>query len=603
MAIRCGFFNSVDEDRLYSADDMNKPYELLVSNGVFATQQGTPSNYLQVYSESGLTVRIKAGRGIFFDKWFLSDSDLVLSIDPAEPTLSRIDSIVVRVDKTEDVRGASIIVKKGTPNSTPQPPALTRTDYVMEYRLANITLAPSVVSISQANIQDTRGLSECGWVTSLIQQLDTSTLYEQWQTGFDEWFRTVKETLSTATLIRSYNSVYTTVVQDETLIPIDISQFVDGLDIIQVYINGLMLIRDVEYSVAMDSQTITLTKGVDVGTPISFVVYKSIDGSEAETVVSQVVELQNNLDKVRLTSMTGAVKRAIFSGDLLATFRTMGVGMHTILASDAVTNTPIAGQYWRCFGHYTDAPYGWLIAVSGQGKAYINFASGESSWTGWRELTNTQSPVAENGAVKISVTGTDNVLTAFTNAGVGFHTMYAAYNTTGLPMLGAYRLFGHLTAANFGWLIAIKADGSTYTNYLDNGVWQGWKVLSDALPAPLYKSDAGVFPNAGATITPSKPLSQCQHGWQLVFSGYNDSTSTARDLYVQTFNIPKRSYKDANWNGESVTIPLAYQYVNESDETRFCQKTMTVYDNRLVAGSTSSTGKQRNMVLRAVYEY
>lgn len=598
MAIRCGFFNSINQDRLYPADDMTKPYEMLVSNGVFATQEGTPSNYLQVYAESGLSVRIKAGRGIFFDKWFLSDSDIVLSLDAAEPTLKRIDSIVVKVDKNENVRAASIEVKKGTPASSPQPPAVTRTDYIKEYRLANIEIGNGATAISQANIQDTRGLSDCGWVTSLIQQLDTSTLYEQWQAGFDEWFADVKETLSTATLIRSYNSTYTTSVQDEVDIPIDISQYNRNLDILQVYINGLMLIKDVEYTIT-DNEYIELTKGVDAGTPVSFVVYKSIDGSEAETVVSQVYTLQ----QIQITSDTGAVERSMFSGDLLATFKSLGVGFHTMLASDSVTNTPTTGQYWRCFGHLTDAPYGWIIAISGQAKAYINFANGTSSWTGWKELTNTQSPVAENGAVKISVTGTDNVLDAFVNAGVGFHTMYAAYNTTGLPMLGAYRLFGHLTAANFGWLMAIKADGSTYTNYLDNGVWQGWKVLSDALPAPLYKSDAGVFPNAGATITPSKPLSQCQHGWQLVFSGYNDSTSTARDLYVQTFVIPKRSYKDANWSGESLTIPLAYQYVNESDETRFCQKTMTVYDNRLVAGSTSSTGKQRNMVLRAIYEY
>lgn len=445
-------------------------------------------------------------------------------------------------------------------------------------------------------------MSDCGWVTSLIQQVDTSTLYIQWQEGFNSWFNDVKETLSTATLIRSYNSTYTTSAQDETSIPIGISQYNQNLDILQVYINGLMLIKDVEYSI-LDNSEIELTKGVDRNTPVSFVVYKSIDGSDAETVVSQVTDLQNNVDKIRLTSLTGGVKRSLTTGDLLTTFKSLGVGFHTMLASDAVTNTPVAGQYWRCFGHLTDSPYGWIIAVSGQGKAYINFSSGASSWTGWRELTNTQSPVAENGAVKISVTGTANVLDAFVNAGVGFHTMYAAYNTTGLPMLGAYRLFGHMTAANFGWLIAIKADGSTYTNYLDNGVWQGWKVLSDALPSPLYKSDAGVFPNAGATITPSKPLSQCQHGWQLVFSGYNDTTSTPRDLYVQTFVIPKQSYKGTNWNGESLTIPLAYQYVNESDETRFCQKTMTVYDNRLVAGSTSSTGKQRNMVLRAIYEY
>lgn len=603
MAIRSGFFNSIKGDREYSAEELTRPYEHLVSNGVFATQAGTPSNYLQVYAAGELNLTVKAGRGIFFDKWFLSDSDITLTLDDAPPTLKRIDSIVVKVDRNKSVRESTIEVKKGTPSSSPEAPTLVRTDYIKEYRLANITINANQTTISQANIQDTRGLTnECGWVTSLIQQVDTTTLYEQWQAGFDEWFADVKETLSTATLIRSYNSVYTTSSQDETTIPIDISQYNRNLDILQVYINGLMLIKDVEYTIT-DNEYIELEKGVDPNTPISFVVYKSIDGSEAETVVQQVYELQTQMDDVRLTSYTGAVKKAIFSGDLLAQFKALGVGFHTMLASDSVTNTPTAGQYWRCFGHYTDVPYGWIVAISGQGKAYINFASGASSWVGWKELTNSQMPTAENGGVKISVNGTDNVLEAFVNAGTGFHTMYAANGTTGLPMAGTYRLFGHMTAPTFGWLIAVKADGSTYTNYYDNAVWKGWKVLSDALPTPLYKSDSGAFPAAGGIITPSKPLSQCQHGWQLVFSGYNDSTSTARDLYVQTFNIPKQSYKGANWNGESVTIPLAYQYVNESDETRFCQKTFSVYDDRFVAGSTTSVGKQRNMVLRAVYEY
>lgn len=512
MAIRCGFFNSIDQDRVYQADDMTKPYEMLVSNGVFATQRGTPSNQLQVYADEGMTIRVKAGRGIFFDKWFLNDADLILSVQYSEPTLSRIDSVVVEIDKTESVRGARIYIKKGTPNSSPVPPAMTRTDYIKEYRLANITIGPNVQSIAQKNIQDTRGMSDCGWVTSLIQQLDTSTLYEQWQAGFDEWFHDVKETLSTATLIRSYNSVYTTSAQDETLIPIQIVQYNQNLDILQVYINGLMLIKDVEYSIA-NNQNIRLTKGVDPNTPISFVVYKSIDGSDAETVVSQVVDLQNNMEKIRATSLTGAVKKAIFSGDLLATFRSLGVGMHTILASDAVTNTPTSGQYWRCVGHYTDEPYGWLIAISGQGRAYINFASGASSWTGWKELTNNRSESA------------------------------------------------------------------------------------------LYYSAAGVFPTSGTAITPSKTLSECEHGWKLVFCGYDDVAKAARDVYVQTYDIPKLNHKNAQWNGESITLPLIYRYVTESDTSEMCQKTLTVYNNRLVGGTTASTGKQRNMVLKAIYEY
>lgn len=295
MAIRCGFFNSVGQDRLYSAEDMNEPYKALVSNGVFATQKGTPSDYLQVVAQSGLTVKVKAGRGIFGDKWFLSDSDISLTLNAPNVTLSRIDSIVVRIDRSESVRNASIIVRTGVASSSPVAPEMFRDDYVTEYRLADIKVNSGATAISQSNITDMRGSADCGWVTSLIQQVDTSTLYIQWQTAFDEWFKDVKETLSTSTLIRSYESTYTTSVQDETAIPINISQFNRNLDILQVYINGLLLIKGVEYAIT-DNTKITLTNGVDTGTPVSFVVYKSIDGSDAESVVQQVYELQTQVN-------------------------------------------------------------------------------------------------------------------------------------------------------------------------------------------------------------------------------------------------------------------------------------------------------------------
>ena len=291
MAIRCGFFNSIGQDRLYSAEDMNEPYKALVSNGVFATQKGTPSDYLQVVAQSGMTVKVKAGRGIFGDKWFLSDSDISLTLNNANVSLSRIDSIVVRIDRSESVRSASIIVRTGVASSSPVAPEMFRDDYVTEYRLADIKVNSGATAISQSNITDMRGSADCGWVTSLIQQVDTSTLYIQWQDAFDQWFRDVKETLATSTLIRSYESTYTTAVQDETAIPINIPQFNRNLDILQVYINGLLLIKGVEYTVT-DNTKITLTNGVDTGTPVSFVVYKSIDGSDAESVVQQVYELQ-----------------------------------------------------------------------------------------------------------------------------------------------------------------------------------------------------------------------------------------------------------------------------------------------------------------------
>lgn len=398
MAIKCGFFNSIKKDRLYQAEDMNEPYKGLISNGVFATQEGTPSNYLQVYAGSGMTVTVKAGRGIFADKWFLNDADMSLTLDTPEVTLNRIDSVVVKVDKSEAVRGASIVVKKGTASSSPVAPSLTRNDLVYEYRLANITVTSGASSIKQTNIADMRGSSDCPWVTSLIQQVDTSTLYIQWQEAFDDWFKSIKETLSTATLIRSYNSTHKTTTQDETVIPINITQFNRNLDILQVYINGLMLIKDVEYT-NDNNDTITLTNGVDKGTPVSFVVYKSIDGSEAETVVQQVYELQNIVEASRITNTTGGVKISITdtSKNVLDEFANAGIGFHTIYSASGVQGLPKTGAC-RLMGHLTADNNGWIMGFYTQGSVFCNYLLG-GTWSGWRKIYDaTPSPLWTGGS-------------------------------------------------------------------------------------------------------------------------------------------------------------------------------------------------------------
>lgn len=506
MSFVCGFFNSINGDRKYNAEQMNNPYHRIVSNGVFANPDGTPSTDLQVQATTGMTVKVKTGEGIFKDKWAKLDADMPFTVPTAHVTNPRIDSIVIKIDESEEVRAGSIIYKQGTPATVPVAPALESTASVKEYRLANIRVNANASSITQANITDTRTGSDCGFITHLLQQADISATYAQWQAQFDEWFQDVKETLSTATLIRSYTSSYTTQTQGETEIPIQITQYNKNLDILQVFANGLRLIPTTDYTID-DNETITLTKDLDIGQQVSFVVYKSVDGSEAETVVSQVATLQ----RLQMTSDTGSTKLTCNSG---------------------------------------------------------------------------QDPLA-----------------IFVNAGKGMHTMYIQSGATGMPAVGAYRAIGHLTGETAGWIIALQANGSVFANYLNEGVWRGWRTLYEANPTPLYYSAAGVFPTAGTNITPNKPLSSCQHGWQLVFCGYDDVGKAPRDVYVQTFCIPKKSHKQADWNGESVSIPLIYQYVTESDSSLMCQKTLNIYNDRLVGGTTASTGVQRNIVLRAIYEY
>ena len=84
MAFKTGFYNSVGEDRKYNAEDMCRPYRRLVSNGVFAAPDGSPSIDFQVVANNNMTVTVKAGEGIFFtsrmmDNFFISSGGKIFT--------------------------------------------------------------------------------------------------------------------------------------------------------------------------------------------------------------------------------------------------------------------------------------------------------------------------------------------------------------------------------------------------------------------------------------------------------------------------------------------------------------------------------------------
>lgn len=185
MTMKSGFHNSINGDRKYNAEDMNRPYKDIVSNGVFPN----PSTQFQVLASSGMSVSVSAGGGLFGNGWAYNDAPVLLTLDSAEATLSRIDAIVVKRDESESVRDTVLYVKKGTPAQNPVRPTMTRNEYVSEYCLATIVVAPNTTEITQSLITDTRpDTTVCGWVTGLIDQVDTSTLFNQWQSAYSEQY-------------------------------------------------------------------------------------------------------------------------------------------------------------------------------------------------------------------------------------------------------------------------------------------------------------------------------------------------------------------------------------------------------------------------------
>lgn len=185
MTMKSGFHNSINGDRKYNAEDMNRPYKDIVSNGVFPN----PSDQLQVFASSGMIVSVSSGGGLFGSGWAYNDAPVLLTLSEPEATLSRIDAIVVRRDDSESVRDTILTIKKGTPAQTPVRPTMIHDEYIDEYCLATILITPGTSTITNSMITDTRpDTTVCGWVTGLIDQVDTSTLFNQWQSAYKEQF-------------------------------------------------------------------------------------------------------------------------------------------------------------------------------------------------------------------------------------------------------------------------------------------------------------------------------------------------------------------------------------------------------------------------------
>lgn len=298
MAITYGFFNSVNGDRTYNADDISNYFLKLISNGVFAT----PANAMQVQESAGMTVQVSAGWGFINCKWINNDAPYLLTLDASDVVLDRIDRIVIRLNASNDVRTMSIAIKKGTPAGNPQPPALTRVmGGIYELSLAQIYIAAGATGITQAEITDERAdTNVCGYVTGLINQIDTTNLFAQYNSAFNAWFNSIKDAVKTTTIVTEITSDYVTTQSGETAIPIGINEYNTTLDILSVFVNGIKLIYGIDYT--SDEFYVYLTNPLSIiGTPVHIQVLKSIDTENAQSIVSIVTNLlQTSVTKTQL---------------------------------------------------------------------------------------------------------------------------------------------------------------------------------------------------------------------------------------------------------------------------------------------------------------
>ena len=211
MAVTYGFYDSLNHDRLYNAQQMSAIFDGIINDGVFMSV----GNQFHTVAGTGMQVIVKSGRAWFDSTWTLNDAEYPLSIDAADVLLTRIDAVVLEVNSEVATRANVIKVVKGTPASTPAKPTLTNTATIHQHALAYVTVAKNTTAITNSMIEIVVGKTETPYVTAILETTDITDLYNQWEDYFQTWFDTVRGTLDGDVALNLQNQI--TSLRRETL--------------------------------------------------------------------------------------------------------------------------------------------------------------------------------------------------------------------------------------------------------------------------------------------------------------------------------------------------------------------------------------------------
>ena len=187
MAVTFGFYNSINKDRAYNANQFSQIFDGVIRDGVYQNfpDQG---DFLATKTGQGMQVILGPGRAWFNGTWTLNDSDMVIPIEGSDYQVDRIDTIVLKVDKTDQVRANTIYVEKGAPSANPVPKTLTDTDSVHYHPLATIRVraGTEIISSGDITIQVNRD-SRTPFVTGILEHVTAEQFLALWEQEWNEY--------------------------------------------------------------------------------------------------------------------------------------------------------------------------------------------------------------------------------------------------------------------------------------------------------------------------------------------------------------------------------------------------------------------------------
>lgn len=288
MAQHSGFFNALmtqgEYDRNYNADDYSNNLAVVISDGVLRSA----NDDLKAITD-GMNVTIGIGRGWIRGRWFYNDTPYNFVVPAASTVYPRKDRICLRLDNTLATRNVFLYYASGVPAEIPVAPAPVDTEDVKDLVLCEIDVPKMATSVT---VKDTRAdASLCGWVYSTSGD---NSFFTSLDSDFNEWLNEKKETLATVTIFKQYLWQGVTDTDGQDVVTFDIPQYdPTGVDIIQVYTNGLLEVEGTDYT--LDGSNIHFIGNKAAGQEITVICYKSIDGTGLGSMSDRLEEAERKI--------------------------------------------------------------------------------------------------------------------------------------------------------------------------------------------------------------------------------------------------------------------------------------------------------------------
>lgn len=199
--MKSSFFNSVNYDRVYSAEDWAEYFKRFIGNGVYAQ----PDTGMQIVSDGGMGIKCLDG-SCFINGYtgVATEIEDKLTLEIGNILYDRIDAVVARLDLNR--RDIHIEVIQGLPAEAPEKPEHIRNEIIFDLVLAYVTVSVGATEITDADIEDVRADEAlCGFVKGVVEQVETGELFKQYA---KEWALLMAGVeLDEPAIIAAFNSV------------------------------------------------------------------------------------------------------------------------------------------------------------------------------------------------------------------------------------------------------------------------------------------------------------------------------------------------------------------------------------------------------------